>query len=247
MEPMNAPEIMIGVATGLLVNECCEISPWLARRIVRWATRLRYRDEPERLALRLDELDSLTRQPVGKLIQLIVALPFATSAVTYRLRARARRAQWSINQLRLEYLTASALMGTAISVGCLVPLAGVMAAVEAMAAIVLLARRSDRRLAGWLEVMVAAKIITPDEGRLLGQYTRCWWRRSAPCRRWRPEVKEAAFRLGIALVSLAHGADRFDPCVPPRTWPRSPSRRVRNVVRARRRLAAAMDDHPEAP
>jgi len=72
--------IVISVILGLIVNECSEISPWCARRLVKWSALRRYTD-PRRAAERAEELSALIDARPGKLLKLFSALGFAGSAV----------------------------------------------------------------------------------------------------------------------------------------------------------------------
>lgn len=76
---MTTPEILIGVVLGLVVNECCDVSPWLARKLVRWSARGRYRN-PRRAEIRAEELIGLIDVRPGKLFKLITALVFVITA-----------------------------------------------------------------------------------------------------------------------------------------------------------------------
>ncbi|WP_433444575.1 hypothetical protein [Nonomuraea sp. CA-141351] len=84
---MNTVEIIIGVFLGLLVNEMCDISPWLARRLVRWSARHQYVDR-WRADIRAEELVALVNERPGKLLKLASGLAFATAAVLSRGRGR---------------------------------------------------------------------------------------------------------------------------------------------------------------
>jgi hypothetical protein len=70
---------ILSVLLGLAVNECCEVSPWAAKKIARWSARLRY-DDPERAEIRSEELVALIEDRPGKLLKLITALCFAAAA-----------------------------------------------------------------------------------------------------------------------------------------------------------------------
>ncbi|MEU8380154.1 hypothetical protein [Streptosporangium sp. NPDC048865] len=77
---MSGLEIVFAVLSGLLVNECCEIAPWAARRLVRWSARLRYRDA-EQAEVRAEELSAFINDRPGKLFKLVTALGFVMSAM----------------------------------------------------------------------------------------------------------------------------------------------------------------------
>jgi len=72
--------ILISVILGLLVNECCDISPWCARKLVEWSAYRRYAD-PDRAAVRAEEWAALIDARPGKLLKLLSALGFAGSAI----------------------------------------------------------------------------------------------------------------------------------------------------------------------
>jgi DNA-binding transcriptional MerR regulator len=69
------------IVSGLLVNECCDISPWVAVRLIRWASRLRYRGAAERATVRAEELAALIQDRPGNLFKLLTALGFTLHAL----------------------------------------------------------------------------------------------------------------------------------------------------------------------
>ena len=73
---MTTVQVVLGVLSGLAVNEFCDLSPWVARRLVRWSARLRYTD-PVRAETRAEELTALIDDRPGKLFKLLTALGFA--------------------------------------------------------------------------------------------------------------------------------------------------------------------------
>jgi hypothetical protein len=77
---MTIGEVLFAILTGLAINECCEISPWAARKLVRWSASHRYVD-PARADIRAEELAALTNDLPGKLFKLITALGFAAGAI----------------------------------------------------------------------------------------------------------------------------------------------------------------------
>lgn len=77
---MSGAEILIGVLLGLLVNEFCDVSPWAARKLVRWSAHRRYVN-PARADARAEELARLIDDRPGKLFKLITALGFVSGAV----------------------------------------------------------------------------------------------------------------------------------------------------------------------
>ena len=77
---MTILAIIWATVSGLAINECTELSPWAAREIVRWSTRVRYTD-PSRARERSEELAALIDARPGKLFKLITALGFAGAAI----------------------------------------------------------------------------------------------------------------------------------------------------------------------
>jgi len=77
---MNVWAVVWSVASGLVANEICDVSPWAARKLVRWSAHLRYTD-PERASVRAEELAALIDKRPGNLFKLITAILFAVNAV----------------------------------------------------------------------------------------------------------------------------------------------------------------------
>lgn len=73
-------ELLLGIVFGLVVNETCDLSPWLAKRLVRVAVRLKY-PEGRRRQIRLVELQSVIDERPGKLFKLITAVAFTVAAL----------------------------------------------------------------------------------------------------------------------------------------------------------------------
>jgi hypothetical protein len=73
--------VLIPIAIGLLVNELCDVSPWLARRLVRWSAFRRYAD-PARAEARAEELAAVINARPGQLFKLTTTAGFAISAAT---------------------------------------------------------------------------------------------------------------------------------------------------------------------
>jgi hypothetical protein len=84
--------IVISVVLGLLVNECCDLSPWCADKLVRWSAYRRYTD-PMRAAVRAEELAALIKNRPGKLLKLFSALGFAGCAVIVACKRELARRQ----------------------------------------------------------------------------------------------------------------------------------------------------------
>jgi hypothetical protein len=77
---MTTAEVAIAVASGLLINEMTEISPWAARRLVAWSARVKY-GTTERGRIRGVELVTLIEERPGKLLKLLTALGFTGAAL----------------------------------------------------------------------------------------------------------------------------------------------------------------------
>jgi hypothetical protein len=71
---------VLTIVVGLLINELCDVSPWCARKLVRWSAFRRYADQ-DRAKIRAEELTALINERPGKLFKLITASCFAVSAV----------------------------------------------------------------------------------------------------------------------------------------------------------------------
>lgn len=80
---MNAGGILIMTITGIglnvVANECCDLAPWCARKLVRWSAFHRYTD-PARAEARAEELVALIDDRPGHTLKLITALGFAGCA-----------------------------------------------------------------------------------------------------------------------------------------------------------------------
>lgn len=92
---MTVTAIVISIIIGLAVNESCELSPWIARKVVRWSAHHRYAD-PARAEARAEELCSLIDDRPGKLFKLFTAFSFAIATIT----VLARRPQEHSTRLR---------------------------------------------------------------------------------------------------------------------------------------------------
>jgi hypothetical protein len=77
---MTRGEILLGVISGLVVNEICEVSPWIARKLVRWSAYRRY-PGPTNAATRAEELEAFINERPGKLFKLLEALRFVAWAI----------------------------------------------------------------------------------------------------------------------------------------------------------------------
>jgi hypothetical protein len=70
---------------GLFINEYCEVSPWLADKLVRRSAHLRYED-PARAEERAEELAAYIKDRPGKIFKLLSALNFLSVALVCRAR-----------------------------------------------------------------------------------------------------------------------------------------------------------------
>jgi hypothetical protein len=115
-------EILLAILLGIAVNEMCDVSPWLARHVSRHAARIRYRDNPERAALRRDEYQSICDQAPGKLCKLLVALSFMAAAVAHHISRNSgsrQRSTHSFQSLSTRLLTGLKSAVTALLVAAL--------------------------------------------------------------------------------------------------------------------------------
>jgi hypothetical protein len=83
---VNAASIALTVAMGLAINECCDLSPWAARKMVMWAARRRYVGNPERAEIRAIEQAALIDTRPGKIFKLLTACGFVSAELFCRLR-----------------------------------------------------------------------------------------------------------------------------------------------------------------
>ena len=88
--PVTAWQVLFSVLLGLAINECSELSPWCAGKLVRWSARVRYTDAA-RADARAEELTALIEDRPGKLFKLITALGFVVAAVTVSARQAVTR------------------------------------------------------------------------------------------------------------------------------------------------------------
>jgi hypothetical protein len=102
---MTVLEIVISVLISLAANECCEVSPWAARKLVRWSAHHRYQD-PARAEDRAEELCALIDDRPGKLLKFLTASGFAVGAVIVSAHRRLSRDPCRQARLSPEYLPA---------------------------------------------------------------------------------------------------------------------------------------------
>lgn len=89
---MNGWEIVVGIVLGLAVNEMCDLSPWLAKRLVHWSAHVQYGDG-ERAELRAVEWISVIDSRPGKLFKLFTAVAFMLGASFARTQGTMRAAR----------------------------------------------------------------------------------------------------------------------------------------------------------
>lgn len=87
---MTTGEIAFAIIAGLAINEVSELSPWLARRLVRWSAYRRYADGT-RAEIRAEELAALINDRPGKLFKLMTALGFAAVGIAATVDRRGGR------------------------------------------------------------------------------------------------------------------------------------------------------------
>jgi hypothetical protein len=83
-------QLLVSVLLGLAINECSDVSPWCARRLVHWSAHRRFTDSA-RADARAEELTALIDDRPGKLFKLFTALGFAAEAVIFLARRAASR------------------------------------------------------------------------------------------------------------------------------------------------------------
>ncbi|MGV9600717.1 hypothetical protein ACWDR1_29045 [Streptosporangium sandarakinum] len=107
---MNASEVVLAIVLGIVVNEMCDLSPWLAVRLVALAARFQHGTSP-RAEERSEDLAAYINDRPGKLFKLLTALGFlATGAVT-GLRRHQRSLSLAVRWRISEGLLATGLGG----------------------------------------------------------------------------------------------------------------------------------------
>ncbi|MFC3738867.1 hypothetical protein [Paractinoplanes deccanensis] len=104
--------MIIAVLLGLLVNEGCELSPWLALRLVRLSARLRY-GKTSRAEVRAEEWSAYVNDRPGKLFKLFTAVGFFAGAVRTAAKRKAVTAASAIRATgadRYRRLTSASLV-----------------------------------------------------------------------------------------------------------------------------------------
>ncbi|MEV4281475.1 hypothetical protein [Actinoplanes xinjiangensis] len=72
--------VIVSIITGLLVNELCDVSPWMARKIVRWSARMWAHGDPDLVSEYEEAWTAVVDDTPGKLTKLFSALRFAAGA-----------------------------------------------------------------------------------------------------------------------------------------------------------------------
>lgn len=111
---------VITAVVGLLVTESYQSTPWLAGKFMRWSVRLRYPDNPERAAVRGEELTSLLAD-LPTLFKLPTAAGFLLRALASRAAHRRKHTKREPRAVRHSLGMAEALLvilcpGTALGV-----------------------------------------------------------------------------------------------------------------------------------
>ncbi|WP_433263048.1 hypothetical protein ACQPWR_24915 [Micromonospora vinacea] len=87
---MSKTEIFASVILGFLVNETCDLSPWLARRLVRWAAR-QWTEDETLVEVYAEDWSAIIDERPGKVFKLATALNFASGAASRATRIRFER------------------------------------------------------------------------------------------------------------------------------------------------------------
>jgi RNA polymerase sigma factor (sigma-70 family) len=69
--------VILGILTSLIAGEISGVSPWCAKKLARWSALRRYAENPERAAIRAEELAALIESRPGNILKLLTALGFA--------------------------------------------------------------------------------------------------------------------------------------------------------------------------
>jgi DivIVA domain-containing protein len=77
---MSLSSVIVALLVGIGISEFCDVSPSVARKIVRWSARRKY-TEPERAEIRSEELAALIDERPGNLLKLCTAFGYAGTAI----------------------------------------------------------------------------------------------------------------------------------------------------------------------
>jgi hypothetical protein len=81
VSPRALAAVLVALLVGGLGRLVLRVSPRVGVRLVRWAVGVRYRQDPERAAMRAEELAALVDERPGRLLKLLTGLGFALHAV----------------------------------------------------------------------------------------------------------------------------------------------------------------------
>ena len=73
--------VVLSIITGAVVNEFCDLSPWLAGRLIRFAARTWSQGDPDQAAIYDEEWAAIIETCPGKLTKLVLATRFACGAI----------------------------------------------------------------------------------------------------------------------------------------------------------------------
>lgn len=111
---MSHWELILSIALGLLVNEVTDISPAIARRLVRWSA-YRWTTNPEIAAGYAEEWTALINARPGKLLKILTGIRFSLGAIG---RAAPRFARDRIKVTRITILRIKASLASINQKGC---------------------------------------------------------------------------------------------------------------------------------
>lgn len=107
---MSRWELILSITLGLLVNEVTDISPAIARRLVRWSA-YRWTTNPEIAAGYAEEWTALINARPGKLLKILTGIRFSLGAIG---RAAPRFARDRIKVTRVTILRIKASLASTL-------------------------------------------------------------------------------------------------------------------------------------
>ncbi|MEU7844720.1 hypothetical protein AB0B39_27585 [Micromonospora sp. NPDC049114] len=110
---MNHVEIIASLVFGLAVNEMTDLSPWAARRLVRWAA-YRWATDPEIAAGYAEEWTAIVNERPGKLFKLATAIQFSIGAAGKAAPRTAAAIKFAVRR-RLAAVNSPATPGNALA------------------------------------------------------------------------------------------------------------------------------------
>jgi hypothetical protein len=78
--------VVVSLLSGLLVNECCDLAPWAAAKVVRSAARIWHAGDPGQAEIYEEEWTRVIEDAPGKLTKLLHASGFWGGALVHRTR-----------------------------------------------------------------------------------------------------------------------------------------------------------------